>query len=327
MGSISRPSPQRLETILHRQDPPAWGSKYIPGMLATREEAPSKSRPSTLESSPMGRKLHAMSSPERDLLLYLLFHPLIFDVHEQAMLSCTPRAHPLEDHPEFGSQNRPFLRGTVQTAESLGFLNMHPTVVWRNPNDLTQPPVRVPFPYLGDLLVFFQGCSGPVAVNWTVKNHHEDFDRPAFGSRKHRSSLKAANEERARHEIESMYYADAGICTVRLTPDDWSKQLQANLRQLFLWHDRKHDVPEHKERVIVSRFRSAIGTQATAQQISILVAAETGLHTEAVKTVLHQAIWRRELRVDLFEPFMMDQPLLTEIEDPTVKYSRWLREF
>ena len=326
MGSISLPSPQRLETILRRQDPPTWGPKYIPAMLATREEAPTKSSPSALPSIKLGRTLHAMSSPERDLLIYALYHPQIFDVHEQRMLACTPRAHPLDDHPEFGSRNRPFLRGTVQVAESLGILNLHPTVLWRDTNDHSQQSIRVPFPYAGDLLVFFHGVAGPTAVNWTVKRHQDDFDRPAFGSRKHKFSEKSAEGEKLRHEIEMLYYADGRIATVRLTPHDWSEGLRGNLRQLLLWHDRKVDVREAARRDIVSMFVSAVGTDATPFEVAILVSAQIGLSFTAVQTVMYQAIWRRELRVNLFETFMMDQPLLPELEDPIIKYSHWLRE-
>lgn len=352
MGSISHPSPERLETILRRQDPPAWGAKYTPGMLASREEAPSTSRPSTLSSSALERKEyarsfpehhsfdhlysfessepcrahHAMSSTERDLLIFALYHPSVFDVHEQAMLSCTPRQHPLQNHPEHGSKNWPSMRGTVQVAESLGFFEMHPTVLWRRPGDPTRTPIRVPFPYLGDLLIFFYGANGPAAVNWNVKGDRKDFERPAFGSRKHRSSLKAASEEKARHAIETTYYADARICTIQLTGHDWSENLKGNLRQLFLWHDRKHNVPERQRKEIVSHFQSCIGTSATPHELTMMIAAHTGLHNEDVKTVMYQAIWCRELRVDLFDAFSMDHPMLVETEDPTIKYSSWLRE-
>lgn len=325
MGSVTRPSPGRLETILHRQDPPAWGPGYTPSMLATREEAPSASRPSAIASRKLGRALHAMSSPERDLLIYALFHPKVFDIHEQRMLSCTPRQHPLQDHPEFGSSGRPFMRGTVEVAESLGVLDLHPTVTWRFPEHPTRSPMKVPFPFIGDLLIFFHGSAGPAAVNWTVKARAEDFDRPVFGSRKHKASKKSAAEEKLRHEIESIYYADAEISTIRLTANDWEESLKANLRQLFLWHDRPVSIKDEKRRHIVSQMISAVGTDATPLDIAILVGARTELSIDEVKAIMYQAIWKRELRVNLFEAFMMDKPMLPEIEDPIVKYSQWLK--
>lgn len=325
MGYDTRPSERRLQTILERQATPKWGAAYVPSTLATREEAPSISRASTLPSEFLGRDMHAMSPGERDLLIYALYHPGIFEVNEQRMLSTTPRRHPLDDHPAVPPEIRPSLRGTVAVADALGVLDVHPTVLCHPHGDTRTSRSRVPFPYQGDILVFFNDEGGPAAANWTVKEKHEDFERPSVGSRRYRSSEKAKSDVRARHEIESLYYQDAGIATVRLTPADWDRSLQENLRQLFLWHDRPHSVPVEQLQHIVSHFRSAIGTKLTPIEIAIQLSARFSLQLYDVKVVLQQAIWSRTLRINLFEPFLINHPLLPEVQDPVTRYANWLR--
>jgi hypothetical protein len=39
--------------------------------------------------------------------------------------------------------------------------------------------------------------------------------------------------------------------------------------------------------------------------------------------LIHQGIWRRELRVDLFRPVLADKPLRREVTDVLVKYADW----
>lgn len=325
MGFDTRPSERRLQTILERQATPKWGAAYVSSTLATREEAPSSSRASTLESGVLGRAMHAMSPGERDLLIYACYHPRIFEINEQRMLSTTPRRHPLDDHPSLPPEIRPSLRGTVAVADALDVLDIHPTVLCHPNGDTRISRSRVPFPYQGDILVFFNDEDGPAAVNWTVKESHEDFERPNFGSRRYRSSEKAKSDVRARHEIESLYYQDAGIATVRLTPSDWDRSLQENLRQLFLWHDRTHCVPADQLEHIVSHFRSVVGTRLTPIEIAIQLSARFSVPLYDVKVVLHQAIWSRALHINLFEPFLIDHPLLPEQQDPVDKYANWLR--
>lgn len=325
MGFNTRPSEQRLLTILERQTPQKWGADYVPSTLATKEEAPPSSRASILHSRCHGRALHALSPGERDLLIYAMYHPSVFDVHEQRMLSTTPRRHPLDDHPTLVPEIRPSLRGTVEVAEALGVLDVHPTVLCHPDGDEHRSRNRVPFPFLGDILVFFKDVDGAAAVNWTIKNTHEAFEHPSFGSRRYRSSAKAVADEQARHAIESVYYLDAGIATVRLTPKDWDRSLQENLRQLFLWHDRPHSVPGDQQRQIISHFQSAIGTRLRPIEVAIQIAARFSLPLYEVKVVLYQAIWSRALRLNLFEPLLIDHPLLPEEQDPVKKYASWFR--
>lgn len=326
MGDITRPSAQRLKTILQRQEPPRWGAEYIPSTLATREEAPAVSQASTLASATSGRTFHALSSPERAFILFALYHPYIFEVQEQRMLSRTPTRHPLDSCPMVEQSVRPSLRGTVTVAEDLGLLDHHPTFhfEYRDSTGKTQQK-EVPFPYTGDILVFFRDSQGTAAANWSIKKSPADFQRPAFGSRKYRESAEGKAKTIARHYIEKVYYADADIPTLQLTPEDWSKELRANLEQLFSWHDRRMSVPAGLTPRIVNHFKYAIGSDHNAIDIAIQLASRHSLKLEDVKAVFYQAIWKRELRIDLFEPIAIDKPMLPEKSDPIEKYSHWLR--
>ncbi|WP_205734188.1 hypothetical protein [Acidovorax kalamii] len=42
-----------------------------------------------------------------------------------------------------------------------------------------------------------------------------------------------------------------------------------------------------------------------------------------MKNVLEQGIWNRSIRVDLFEPVLLDRPLKREREDPVFVYGDW----
>ena len=50
MGKEIYPKLSRLNEILRRQDPPAWGPTYDPAIRAIREEAPPRSRPAQVWS-------------------------------------------------------------------------------------------------------------------------------------------------------------------------------------------------------------------------------------------------------------------------------------
>src|SRR3546814_9184769 len=93
-------SEARLRLIEKRQMQQRWGSDYRPAMCATRDEAPTRSRPSRMYSTKLARELHFMSLPERHVCLLALYHPKMFDIHEQHMLNPFGEPHPLAGRPE-----------------------------------------------------------------------------------------------------------------------------------------------------------------------------------------------------------------------------------
>jgi hypothetical protein len=92
----------RLKQILKRQIPRRFGPDYIPSTFATRNEAPSISIPSRLNSLKFGRVIHTLSEQETHAVLLALIHPKVFEIHEQKMLSRFE-----DDHPMVGAYSGP----------------------------------------------------------------------------------------------------------------------------------------------------------------------------------------------------------------------------
>lgn len=115
----------RLRQIMRRQDPPAWGAAYQPGIFATRDEAPSISRAVQLWSEKLQRYVHGLSGPEQAALILALHHPQLFELQEQRMLPMEKRPHPLTGHPRATGMSLPDMRGTIAVAEHLDLLKLH----------------------------------------------------------------------------------------------------------------------------------------------------------------------------------------------------------
>lgn len=322
MGKTTKPSAVRLVEILKRQDPCAWGADYVPAIKAIREEAPARSRPAQIWWETHQRYVHVLSEPEQFIALIALFHPWLFDLQEQRMLHYLPTAHPLDAHPKGAGAIRPALRGTLEVSDSLKLLKHHAMAAVPR----TQPgnaATVMPFPWVGDFLLFLDDGQGAYCVNWTVKNSPEDFERPARLERDSKNLQRSIEKEQARHKVEAIYYLDGDIPTVRLTRADFDINVVLNLAQLLLWSKRKHIFPEGKTLEIVNYFKAAIGTSTPAMALVFDLARANDCETSEIKTVLHQAIWRRLIRINLFQPFLIDKPLLRETRDPLMVYAHW----
>ena len=176
MSKLTRPSPYRLAQIIQRQDPPGFGANYVPAIKASREEAPPRSRPAWVWWERVGRDLSTLSSVERSMLMPCLYNPSLWEVHEQRMLPTMPRPHPLNGHPKACGLILPPMRGTVDVADSLGLLRFHPLVsVPIDPG--SNECERVPFPWMGDLLLFLEDADGPYNVNLDIKWDPKEFEQ------------------------------------------------------------------------------------------------------------------------------------------------------
>lgn len=315
------PTFQRLITILKRQHEPRWGCEYQPAILSTPREAPSCSRPARLYWRGFGRDLHALSSPETAAILLALYHPRLFDLHEQRMLSPEPCPHPMQGHQRaHGLSLRP-LRGTVEVAVRMELYRFHPTVV--APVQDTDDERHVPFPWIGDLLLFMQADVEPYCVNWNVKGCSGDHTRPFSGSHRGRPSQRSIERAQARYAIEAAYYRDAGIRTVDASLDAIPFALHRNLQCLF---------PETKSRVAITKaerddivdqfsggMHAGLPPMVTMQDLAI----RRGIEITVSRKILYQAIWYRRLRVDLLRPILMDKPLLPERVDILDRFAPW----
>src|SRR5690606_2084076 len=110
----------RLKAIYQRQRDPHWDSSYVPGILATPQEAPSISHAFILTPQKLsGRESHFLSTAERDAALLGLYHPAVVGLQEQRMLSPEPTVHPLWTYPAIDRTTLPALRGLIDTADRL----------------------------------------------------------------------------------------------------------------------------------------------------------------------------------------------------------------
>jgi hypothetical protein len=239
------------------------------------------------------------------------------------MLWCEPGVRRLIEHPLAAELPVRPLRGTVAIAETLGVLHFHPRVSVENPEDPGRK-MAVPFPYLGDLLWLFKDARGHYLSNWTVKATPEEFETSSFRRRKRPKNLdEAIAKEKARHAIEELYYRDGGVPTVRVAGVDIPRDVANNLRQIYGWHARNVPFDADRRREIVDLFRGRM-TMGIPPIDTLLQLARSGpapMHD--YEAVLYQAIWRREIRVDLWEPVLPDVPLRPETRDPREHFAAW----
>lgn len=322
MGSRKGINQANYFRILERQAKPRWGSAYVASILATPQEAPSKSHAVILTSGKLGREVHCLSLGEAAAAILALYHSNLVELHEQKMLSPWPTPHPLSGFPENRQVGLPSHRGLIDVAEQLGHLKVLPRVTVTQ-SDPTNPLVQI-FPYVGDFLLFMSKQDGTrYCVNWSVKDTCSSFKRP-FGT------LKRQGEEPAtilaRHQIEEAYYQDAHIRTVRIASDTINKDVAANLTQLFLNHRTRISLSESQRGDILDKFRIAMDVGIPPHEVILGVCARGTVTPHECRTVLYQAIWNRELRVDLFRPVLPNLPLRTEKRDVLEVYEDWFRE-
>lgn len=315
---------QRLATIRRRQGLDAWGRDYVAAIHATPKEAPGISRPNILVAQKLGgRDMHLLSLPEKAAALLSLYDPQTWDIQEQKVLSTSPRSHFLFGHSRANGCHWPSLKGTVDVANRLGRLNKHPKVKFKNP--MTGEWQWVPFPYIGDLLLYRQDELGPYCVNWNVKDKYKDFNK-----RGPQPSPTATKEDNAtdiddRHELERLYYLDGEIRTVLVAGEAINKEVVANLSELFLHHARRTDIDIDTalRRRITDCFIESIGEVILAFELIRKIGQRFSVDEKVVQTLLRQGIWQREIRVDLYQPILMDQPLRPERLDVLQQHSLW----
>jgi hypothetical protein len=323
MSKSTKPSPARLKQIIHRQNPPGFGSQYIPAIKANREEAPARSRPAWVWWARAERDLSTLSSVELEVLVVCLYNSSVWEVHDQRMLPTLPSPHPLHGHPKASGMILPPLRGTVDVADALGMLKFHPVI--RVPaEDLESEDV--PFPFIGDLLLFLEDHHGPYNVNLNIKSDKREFeiselDGALRGNRARNSEAKT----KARHTIEARLYSDVGIRTLQLSKRDYDDHVVWNLLQIFGWHARRHPFNIHQVERITKTFNGSFATGEPAIEVAWTLCADYRWQLYDIKTVLHQAIWNRQIRIDLFQPFLFDRPLIPERRDVLTVYSEWFK--
>ena len=324
MGARKGISLARLKKISARQENAEWNGNYVPSILATPQEAPSISHAFVLTPEKLnGRETHLLSTPERNACLLGLYHPQVVGLQEQRMLSPGPCEHPLWTFLGIDRTPLPPIKGIIDVADRLGYLDTLPRLKVDHPNP-DQPPKTVIFPLIGDLLWAVQPSAGNIhCVNWTIKSSEADFKRPISAPHGLTVSEKRSRSLLARHEVEEIFYKDSGIRTIRVSDEAIDRHVSANLRQLFLHHRQPLGLTAAQKEEILRKYQVALQCGLPPVDV-ILQLTERGRYSVyQARTSLFQAIWNRELRVDLFSPILTNRPLKPESRDVVEVYADW----
>lgn len=316
---MSRPSIPTLRRIRKRQIPARFGADYEPSTKATREEAPSISRPSIITHSQFGRSIHCLSQPELNAAILALHYPRLVDLHEQKMLSPFPAPHPLTGLPGFQNSNLPFIRGTLDVAAKLNCRHLHPKV-WVSDLE-TGERVPVAFPYQGDFLLFLEVDGIAYAINWTIKKESTDFDEPTLGSARSEKADRARRQRR--FQIEDIYYSDVGIPTVAVSEDKMNVHVSRNLKAIYPYTRDTVQISRQQQAIVARAFQNALEDSVPANEVIARLAYDNICEVDTARTIFYQTIWSRQLRVNLFAPVLIDAPMEPESLDIFDYHKDW----
>lgn len=312
----------RLREILRRQDPPVFGHGYEASIKPTRTEAPSRSRPAWVWSQRLGRRVSTLSQPERDVFCILDYHPGLFELQEQRMLPFLPTPHPFAGHHLAAGLVLPAVRGTLAVAHDLGVLNFHP--VLRSGNQAQGEPLEaVPAPFINDFLAFFYDTEGCYCLNLSVKATKEAFTTKTIGVTPRTNMQRAQQREAARHAVEEKLFLEIGIPTHFLASSELHPIAVANLQNLQLWQKRPQPFDQSAYQKIVDAFQNGMVQCKSGLEVIHCLKASQGQREYDIRVTLHHAIWRRDLRIDLFSYFFIDRPLIPEKQDVLELYGHW----
>ena len=329
-----------LAGALRRTSVPGWGADYRPALRSTRDQAPSAPRVSMLRSTQIGREVHALSTGEKEFALLALHHNRLFDLHEQCPLARWPNTHPLQSHPVASGMQLPPTRGTLEIADALGLLAHHPKrrvqapmpadtaqddQDWDLPGDRLRNSYFVPVSWIGDLLLFLVDHEGPFAVHWDVKAKAGDHSRPGPRRDERVASERSIRRAAARFEVQQRYFEQLGIRSICLARGDIDAMVASNLRMLFGWTLQPPALSQGHRRQVVEGLKRALIEGNPPIEACSKLSLEIGCALSEAKRVFFQAVWSRQLRVDLFQPILIDRPMHAERRDVLVVYGDWFR--
>lgn len=323
--ALTKITEARLREMKRRQWEQRWGPDYISAIFADPKEAPRVSTASILHPMKLGeRAFHTLSAPETYSSLLALHHPACWDIHEQRILYPMRRAHYLYGHARARGATFKFFEGTLSAAERTRVPVRHPRVRLKLGDDPCTWPMA-PFLYTGDLLLFMQDADGPYCVNWSVKDKFNDFRQAGPQSKPRPLDDLDDPHIMARHELEVIYYGDAGIRTQQVAGREIDEHVKWNLREVFLDDSAAIPLDEKKYAAAISMARDHIGCDIPLYIVMRRIADEFHISPKMALKLIDQGIWRRQLRVDLFRPLRPEKPLRPEVVDVLVHYGAWFK--
>lgn len=314
----------RFRRIYARQWQDRWYDKYDAGIHATGREAPFASEATILAPQKMGgRPFHCLSTGETWAAFLLLFNPQVWEVHEQRILYPVPRKHYLEGHPRGAGFHWPQFRGVLDVADRLNLMRHIRSI--RIKGEKEGDYRSVPIFWLGDQLVFLEDRIGPYILNWSIKDKSAAFGRPGPNRYGRMPTKKELEHAQARHQVEVVYYEDARIPTREVARDKIDSTLVYNLRDLFISEAAPVAATFEKRTRAIEMFQQEVGSTEPANLIVDAVSQRLSINQWDAKHILKQAVWARQIRVDLFQRILLDKPLKPEREDPILRYADWFR--
>jgi len=320
----------RFRRVQKRQKDYKWGPKYEPATSAVRGEAPKISIASTMPSQLLQRRVHALSNPEKFCFALALYHPNLWEFHEQHVMYPGAKQHPLAAHPRFGGQAWPSTSGTFRIAKGLGLEVHHPKVWIPEPQsgphaatidgllDADVKGKHLPTAFQGDALLFMRDEAGEYLVSWDVKAKTGDHAQPG-GEMLQQMKKGAKAKAKARDAIYVEYMRELGIRIVRISLDDIPPEIRTSLHFLCLAHTQSVNLPDSMVADLVCAFQRAI----VKEQIPLAIInrhVKTDAQFIAAKNLLQIAAWERKVRVDLRHPILVDSPLVPESMDLLVEF-------
>ena len=241
------------------------------------------------------------------------------------MLPYLPSPHPLHNHPLAAGMTLPSLRGTLAVAADLNVLHLHPFLSVRA--NTSGAPDITPSCWIGDFLLFLidRTANEPFCVNISVKGTRSEFRRPQVGVTPKTDIKKAEEREAARHQVEEILFKEAGIPTHFVAAEELDPIMVANLLQILLWQKRRAPFGESQKADMVGAFNGGMGVGKSALEVMHELSSSSGCTPYDAKIVLYQAIWQHKIKIDLFEYFFIDRPMIHEKRDVIDIYGHWFQ--
>lgn len=314
------------ERMLNRQLPLRWGSKYLPAISAQFGNAPSKSQASERYSVDLARYVAAHGMAAKVFTAFALRYRRLLDLHEEAILIPRAHPHPVSCHPKFQSVMLPGTSGTVEIARRLGAFRWHPKV-WKPPTRKSRTGEGrdesgkwMMNAWVDDIQLFLLDEKGPYMVSWDLKKEMGAHGQPSPWAR----GRDAARRAEVREQVYQAYMDELKAPIVRLSLGLMPEALGRNLAHLFLKHSVRVKLSVEVVEAMVGEFRHAVASGDPANKVIHKFGAR-GVDRDASKLVFEQAVWSGTIRVDWFEPIVVDVPLGPERKDPYSMFAHWFR--
>lgn len=301
---------------------PGWDRTHNAAIEAKPGKAPQSSWAYRIEHAELGRTINALSRPEYDLVYIALYNDRLFDLRDQFKFDLLPGVHPLHGHPQLLGKKLPHHSGSLAIANELDLLNHHPKIFRPVPTDEDGGHWEA-LPMLGDFLLFLIDDEGPYCVHLDIKNTAADHGQPGPRASSLTQSSRRKLNAAAKLRIKAQYLSELSIRVAYLHRGIVDCHVANNLRFLFHWTVRPCALELTARADLIEMFHKGIQDGTPPAETISTCASRWGWLSVECRCVLFQAIWRRELRVDLFDAVLVNRPLVPESMDVLDVYADW----